>query len=186
MTAWVRRAGRGVDASGVSIVWSVSEGRNGRRWREARIDGDGQLVGSLLLETAPDGRFLHSELSTAGGLLTLHPEGDGTLHGNVITRDGLRHVAGLPWSVGGLLLVEGSPIATCAAATRLRTIVRAGDTRRLPGARVSRALEVRTEDLPVARPTDDRWQLADEPLQVVTPQGLPVLTDAAEWPLEAE
>ena len=63
--------------------------------------GEGSGVrSSLLLELDPDGRFSHLELSTAAGLLTLHPEGDGTIHGNAVTTAGLTHVIGLPWDAG--------------------------------------------------------------------------------------
>ena len=92
----LRRAGRGRVADGTDVTWSVAEGRRGRRWREVRTREEG-IVARLLLETDPDGRFAHLELSTAAGLLTLHPEGDGTLHGNAVTADGVEHVVGVPW-----------------------------------------------------------------------------------------
>ena len=113
----LRRAGRGTSADGSIVTWSMAEGRRGSRWREVRV-ADGAIVSSLLLELDPDGRFAHLELSTAAGLLTLHPEGDGTLHGNAISLDGIRHIVAVPWQPDDLLLVDGSTIARAAAARR--------------------------------------------------------------------
>ncbi len=77
----MRRAGTGLLDWGGRITWTVADGRHGRRWRSMLTD-DGVLVGSLLLETRPDGSVAKLELATAAGLLTLHPEGS-MLHGNV-------------------------------------------------------------------------------------------------------
>jgi hypothetical protein len=161
----LRRAGRGRLRDGSTVVWSVSEGTRGRRWREMRRTAEGVLITSLLLETHPDGRFAHIELSTAAGLLTLHPEADGTLHGNVVTVLGIRHVIGLAWAPQSVVLVEGSVIASAAA---IRTL--AGDA--ADGVRITLDLEVVAIHEPVSLEVD-----AD---------GLPLLDDAASWPLEAE
>lgn len=161
----LRRAGRGRLPDGSAIVWSVSEGTRGRRWREMHRTADGVLVTSLLLETHPDGRFAHIELSTAAGLLTLHPEADGTLHGNVIATNGLRHVTGLPWSPRSVVVVEGSVLASAAARWTL-----AGT--RADGVRVTPELDLLPIREAVSVDVDD--------------DGLPVLADAATWPLEAE
>jgi hypothetical protein len=161
----LRRAGRGRLRDGSTVVWSVSEGTRGRRWREMRRTAEGVLITSLLLETHPDGRFAHIELSTAAGLLTLHPEADGTLHGNVVTVLGIRHVIGLAWAPQSVVLVEGSVIASAAA---MRTL--AGDA--ADGVRITLDLEVVAIHEPVSLEVD-----AD---------GLPLLDDAASWPLEAE
>ncbi len=90
----LRFGGRGQGADGAAVVWSVAEGSKGRRWREVRNVGGG-VASSLLLETDAAGRFSHLELSTPSGLLTLHPEPDGTLHGHAIVSDGVEHVEGL-------------------------------------------------------------------------------------------
>jgi hypothetical protein len=161
----LRRAGRGRLPDGSTVVWSVSEGSRGRRWREIRRTANGGLITSLLLETHPDGRFAHIELSTAAGLLTLHPEADGTLHGNVITTLGIRHVVGLPWTPRSVVLVEGSALASAAA---LRTLV--GNV--ADGVRITLELDVVETHESVSLEVDD--------------DGLPVLDDAAAWPLEAE
>jgi hypothetical protein len=161
----VRRAGRGRLPDGSTVVWSVAEGSRGRRWREVRRSADGGVITSLLLETDVTGRFAHTELSTAAGLLTLHPEADGTLHGNVVTDGGLRHVRGLPWTPRSVVLVEGSVLASAAAA---RTV--AGNV--ADGVRITLELDV--------TPTRETLSLD------VDGDGLPVLADAATWPLEAE
>src|SRR6185503_20526967 len=105
-------------------------GRRGRRWREVVRVGQGRqgLRHSLLLESDPEGRFAHLELATDVGLLTLHPESDGSLHGNAIVdhgeahlRDatGVEHVRGLPWPADGIALVEGSLICQLAGIASL-------------------------------------------------------------------
>lgn len=169
---WLRRAGHGRATDGSLVTWSVAEGSRGRRWREVRTQaptgaGEGSaVVSSLLLELDPDGRFAHLELSTAAGLLTIHPEGDGTLHGNTVTAAGVGHVAGLPWHRDDVVLLEGS-VVTAAAATQ-------------PGrAPVAGALII-TLDLAL-----DRAAIAP----VAGPgaadaAGLPILHDAETWPLE--
>ena len=98
----LRVGGRGAGADGVEVVWSVAEGSRGRRWREARSTAAG-IKTSLLLETDPSGLFAHLELSTPTGLLTLHPETDGSLHGHAVVGErgeelGVEHVVGLAWT----------------------------------------------------------------------------------------
>jgi len=165
MAEWLRRAGHGRDAMGALVTWSVAEGRRGRRWREVVADGEA-VRSSLLLELDADGRFSHLELSTAAGLLTLHPEADGTLHGNAVTADGIRHVAGLAWDRDRAISVRGSAI--CLAAERRRD-----GTRARSWLMIDLDLRLETVDR-VARPT---WQVVDA-------EGLPVLVDAESWPLE--
>ena len=160
----LRRAGRGRLPDGSTVVWSVSQGSRGRRWREMRRTANGGLITSLLLETHPDGRFAHLELSTAAGLLTLHPEADGTLHGNVITTLGIRHVVGLPWTPRSVVFVDGSVLATAAATQTL-------DGGVADGVRVSLDLDVVETHESVSLEVDD--------------DGLPMLDEAAAWPLEA-
>ena len=163
MTDWLRRAGSGYQADGSAVVWSVAEGRRGRRWREVVVEGDA-IRSSLLLELDPDGRFSHLELSTAAGLLTLHPEADSTLHGNAVTSSGIRHVVGLAWDRDGAIWLSGSSV--CLAAGR-----------RPDGSRAVTWLEVGLDlalEMRAARPD---WTLVDA-------DGLPVLRDGAAWPLE--
>jgi len=160
----VRRAGHARLASGATVTWSVAEGAKGRRWREL-VARDGTVVHSLLLETFPDGRFAHLELSTAAGLLTLHPEGDGTLHGNAVTEHGVRHVRGLPWSDRAVLLVEGSVLAWAAAA----------------------GLATRANSAVVVAPDLSLHERAVAPVDLratLDADGLPILDDGRTWPLE--
>jgi hypothetical protein len=161
MTDWLRRAGRGRDAEGWWVVWSIAEGSRGRRWREVR-HRDGAVAHSLLLETDPDGRFSHLELSTASGLLTLHPEPDGTLHGNVVTLDGIEHIRGLAWTPDSVVIVEGSTISLIAASI---------DPSR-PCVLISLGLRV-----DAARVIGEAPSVAED--------GLPVLDAGRIWPLEA-
>jgi hypothetical protein len=111
---WLRRGGHGRAPDGSIVTWTVAEGRRGRRWREVVVVGEG-IRSSLLHELDPDGRFSHLELSTAAGLLTLHPEGDGTLHGNVVTTSGVGHVVGVPWNPDTAVVLEGSTVCLAAA-----------------------------------------------------------------------
>lgn len=115
MTTSVRLAGHGRREDGALVTWTLAEGRKGRRWREA-VSRDGRLLHSLLFETGPDRRFTHLELASPSGLATLHPEGDGTLHGNVVAADGVRHVIGLPYAADATVVVAGAPLASAALA----------------------------------------------------------------------
>jgi len=172
----VRRAGSGRFVDGIGVVWSVAEGQKGRRWREVRTR-DGVVLSSLLLETFPDRGFAHLELSTGAGLLTLHPEPDRTLHGNAVTAAGVRHVAGLPWPAGSVLVVDGSAVSI-AAATWFASAHwgdRSHDAR-MPIVTVSPTLDVRAGTIPgdgFSHETSD----AD---------GLPVLLGGSAWPLELD
>jgi hypothetical protein len=163
---WLRVAGTGRSLDGATVTWSVAEGRRGRRWREA-VGRDGAVGHSLLFELNPDGRFAHLELTTSAGLLTLHPEGDGTIHGNAVTAAGITHVRGLPWDQDDVVLVERSIVCQVVAAQW--QIARALDA--LGVVRVA-------PDLSVAR---ERTAVA---LARVDARGLPVLDDAQQWPLE--
>jgi len=165
VAGWLRRAGHGRALDGSIVTWSVAEGSRGRRWREIVRSGEGSGIrSSLLLELDPDGRFSHLELSTAAGLLTLHPEGDGTLHGNAVQADGVHHVIGLPWNAASTVLVEGSTISAVAA----------GVADPASGSlRIGLDLGLRST--------------SDAPANVAADKdGLPVLEDGGTWPLERE
>jgi hypothetical protein len=165
MPDMLRRAGHGRGPDGLWVTWSVAEGRRGRRWREVVAAGDGGAIrSSLLLELDPDGRFSHLELSTAAGLLTLHPEPDGTLHGNAVSATGMRHVVGLEWSRETAIDLAGSSV--CVAAGRRPDGWRAGTW-----LHVGLDLELETRILQVD------WTLVDD-------AGLPVLDEGVSWPLD--
>jgi hypothetical protein len=176
VTDRVRRAGTGRFVDGTTVVWTVAEGGRGRRWREVRAR-DGVIVTSLLLETDTDRRFAHLELSTLSGLLTLHPEPDGTVHGNAVTAAGVRHVEGIPWPDGCLLVVDGSAISIAAAAWQVRESgVPVDGTSRRPIVMISPTLDVRAATIP----SDG---LSHDPIDA---DGLPILADGQTWPLEIE
>ncbi len=158
----VRRAGQGRRDDGAVVTWTVAEGRKGRRWREVVVR-DGAIVHSLLLETSPDRRFAHLELATPAGLLTLHPEGDGTLHGNAVTASGIRHVAGLAWPADAIVALEGSAVSAAAASGPPA-----------PGAVLRIGLDLGLRLQTGASERDRR----------ATDDGLPVLLDGRDWPLE--
>jgi hypothetical protein len=115
----VRLAGSVRALDGTTVTWTVAEGAKGRRWREVVAALDGTVRWALLYETDPDGAFTHLELAAPAGLATLHPEGDGTLHGNIVTHEGgVRHVVGEPFPSGTALLVVGSLVAGAAVVAR--------------------------------------------------------------------
>lgn len=159
---WLRVAGTGRSLDGATVTWSVAEGRRGRRWREA-VSRDGAVVHSLLFELDPEGRFAHLELTTPAGLLTLHPEGDGTLHGNAVTRAGITHIRGLPWHQDDVILIDGSVVC--------RTAANRNDG---PDAvRVKPDLSLTRERVTMSAASVDA-------------RGLPVLEESREWPLEED
>jgi hypothetical protein len=159
---WLRRAGRLATGGGETVLWSVAEGRRGRRWRSLRLAADGQVVTDLLIEVDAAGAWVRLELGSASGLLTLHPQpGGGAVHGNAVTPDGMRHHA-FAWGSDHRLVVEGDAVAVCALAAGSPS--GAG-----PGLLVARDLEV------VARAS----LVAPRPAR---PDGLP----GPSWPLEVD
>jgi hypothetical protein len=163
---WLRRAGRLDLGGGESILWSVAEGRRGRRWRSIRRDASNRLiadllVSDLLLEVDANGRWTRLELATVRGILTLHPDADGTaVHGNVVTPDGVVPLT-FVWSPQHRLMIAGEPVAAAA----LGAADPAAWTPR-PGLIIGRDLAITVAD-PV------------EPM-VAPPDGLP----GPSWPLE--
>ena len=195
MVSWLRRAGHVRAADGASITWSVAEGHRGRRWREVvRIRGGRPGIRhSLLLEAGPDGRFSHLELSTATGLLTLHPEGDGTLHGNAVAdhgeaglRDatGVEHVRGLEWPADGIALVDGSLVCRLAGIHALAQTVPSGTSRAQPVVWIPETLWIEVKPVRVERIDERTWRFGDFTELEVDGVGLPVSRDASIWPLE--
>ncbi len=166
----VRQAGRGRRADGAVVTWTIADGHRGRRWRESVVL-DGHLVYNLLYETGPDRRFAHLELASPLGLVTLHPEGDGTLHGNIVRADGVEHIAGLASAPGDALLVMGSPIAAAAVAW---VTAGTGD------ARAASVVELDPANLSLQR----RDTGAIPATFAIDTDGAPQLTQGATWPLE--
>jgi len=182
----VRRAGVGRLPDGRTITWTLADGRRGRRWRTATVGAGGAVVEVLLLELDPDGRLGKLELASAAGLLSLHPEG-GSLHGNVVTAIGVRHVR-LPWPPGAVLLVEGADVTDVAAA-------RPGPPSGVVGERVTVPAIVVRADLVLESVTATLTRQADavrldvgasSRLVRVDERGVPDgLRGGGDWPLEA-
>jgi hypothetical protein len=160
MTERLRRAGTGRLPDGGIVAWSVADGGRGRRWRWTVTDG-GTLRHAGLIELDPAGRFSRLELSSRVGLLTLHPDPDGrSIHGNVVTAEGVRPLA-FAWQPRA-----GVELAADAFATGI-----------LPaGARSGGSLLVRSSLGVVAGAGSARLPLDD--------RGVPRLAGAREWPLE--
>jgi hypothetical protein len=181
----LRFGGRGQGADGASVVWSVAEGARGRRWREVRNVGHG-VASSLLLETDPSGRFAHLELSTPSGLLTLHPEDDGTLHGHAIVSDGVEHVAGLAWDADGIAMLDGSTVCRVAAIASLMDTIAIGGSRAHLAAVIPPTLWIEVKPIRIERLADDTWRFGGEESFSVDRRGLPLLRGGEIWPLEGD
>lgn len=182
-----RRGGRAILPDGGEITWSVADGRRGRRWRTATTRG-GVLEASLLLEVGADGRLARLEIATAVGLLTLHPEAGGSLHGNAVMAGGIRHLS-LPWSDEHWLELDGNPVPSAVAAAGLAATVRPGEGRTVPFVVVGHDLAIRE-----ARRRFERldgagsWRIVGDggamPLEVDR-DGIPVWPQGSDdWPLE--
>lgn len=184
----IRRAGRATTIGGEILTWTEAEGTRGTRWREA-LERDGTLIRSLLLEVSAAGRPTRLEMTTAAGLLTLHPEPDeSALHGNVVRGDGVDHLA-FAWGAEHELLVLGSPASATIALRRLAGRVVVGATRPIDVLRIDDTLDPRPARWTAERVARHAWHLrSDDGLEerrlTVDDEGRPVLTDALSWPLE--
>ena len=185
MTAHLRVGGRGQGTDGAAVIWSVAEGNRGRRWREVRNAGHA-VASSLLLETDPAGRFVHLELATPSGLLTLHPEADGALHGHAIVSDGVEHVAGLAWDADGVALLEGSTVCRLAAVAGLADTIAAGSSRGRLAIVIPATLWLEVKPIRIERVDEMTWRFGVEDPFVVDRDGLPVLRGGEIWPLEGD
>lgn len=185
MAARLRFGGRGQGADGASVVWSVAEGSRGRRWREVRNVG-AAVASSLLLETDPAGRFAHLELSTPSGLLTLHPEPDGTLHGHAVVSDGVEHVEGLAWDADGLVLLEGSTVCRLAAAALLADSVAVRSSKAQLAVVIPPTLWLEVKPVRIERLDERAWRFGAEEPFAVDRDGLPILRGGEVWPLERD
>jgi hypothetical protein len=181
----VRVGGRAVLPSGEVVVWSVADGRRGRRWREV-TSRDGDILRAVLLETDPAGQVVRLEMATASGLLTLHPERDeSVLHGNVVTRDGIRHLTFRE----ALLFVVGSPAAAAIALGSLSNEIAVAATQRVDVLWIDDRLEPGEGSWEVTRLEERTWRLVDAlDGEVRTARlradGLAELPDGETWPLE--
>jgi hypothetical protein len=196
VTKGVRLAGLERDRGGRDLTWAVADGERGRRWREIGVeavlgngasDGIGGLVRSLTLETGRGGQWLRLEVATGSGLLSLHPDKAGEIHGNVVSRDGVRHLA-LGVLNPALVEVSGSLAADAALCRALEHVVEVGEGTTVRVARVSDGLEVSIEPLSVLRKAFRSWELGDPAdLRAIEldDHRVPVAGDVStRWPLE--
>lgn len=192
MSPLVRVAGVATLADGSGVTWSVADGRRGRRWRAVTKRRD-SLIGSLLLEIGVEGRPTRLELATDAGLLTLHPEPSGGLHGNVVTADGIRHLA-LPWTDDHELEVEPLSISGAVTARRLSGRLAAGEGIGVPVVVVGADLTVRESTRRYVHLDAATWRIEGDGtgrVLSVDDRGVPNWATgggeavlALEWPLE--
>lgn len=160
MTDWLRRAGRGRTADGTEVGWTVAEGGRGRRWRWTLVD-EGILWRGGLVELGRDGRLGRLELTSRSGLLTLHPEPDGSaIHGNVAGPDGVRGLA-FAWGRDGRVVLAGDPFGSALLAGGQGPILVVDDGLVVAAGEGGEAAALELDG-----------------------QGIPVLADAEAWPLE--
>jgi hypothetical protein len=192
VSGFLRQAGAGSLADGSRLVWSVADGRRGRRWR-AVAGLNGAISHALLLEVDVDGRPSRLELTTAAGMLTLHPdEARRSIHGNVVTPGGVRHLS-LPWSDEHGLEVVGRPIASVVTADRLAGSTPVGEGRAIPVVVIAADLNVSEAIRRFVRLGDSEWRIegqidaAEGSTLAVDERGIPAwLSDGQEWPLELD
>jgi len=175
------------DSIGRDVTWTVAEGRHGRRWRELAIEPAG-ATRSLTLETDGHGAWQRLELAGGSGLLTLHPESDGSIHGNVASRTGVRHL-----SLGAVkpprVDVPGSLVAEAALCWSMVRHVRVGERKTISVVSVAEPVSAGIVELSVDRRTTGTWELRDgdrRRLVEIDDAGLPVAhVGSQRWPLEA-
>ena len=181
----VRVGGRAVLPGGEVVVWSVADGRRGRRWREV-VSVDRGVLRAVLFETDPAGRVTRLEMATASGLLTVHPDRDGAvLHGNAVTSAGVSHLTLKP----AVLFVPGSPAAAAIALGRLSSEVAVGGTQRVDVIRIDDRLAPGEGSWDVTRLEERTWRLVsavDGEVRTVRldADGLALLPAGEAWPLE--
>ncbi len=189
MSAMVRRGGRATLSDEVELMWSVADGRRGRRWRAATIRA-GVLASSMLLEVGVDGRPTRLELTTSAGLLTLHPESTGSLHGNAVTEGGVRHLT-FDWGDDHGLEIDGLPIPSAVTASRLAARIPVGEGTTVPVVRIAGDdLTVHVTKRRYRRLDGTTWRIEGdgrEETLAIDGRGLPVWPGVAgEWPLELD
>jgi hypothetical protein len=202
-----RRGGRASTSDGRRLIWSAAEGSRGTRWREAVVVGDPDeaavvaaadgssrttagMVRSVLLEVSNGGRVAKVEVATGAGLLTLHPETDESmLHGNVVTPDGVRHLA-FEWSPRHELIVEGSPASLSVIAARMGPALEPGGTLEVAAVAVGDALDPRPGIWVIKRLTQTRWLFRSDSGATdelaTDAAGHPAFEGGVDWPLERE
>jgi len=151
-------ASPGADAT---VLWSMAEGRRGRRWR-ATVRTPAGLIEDLLLEVGLDGRPGRLEVTTDHGVLTLHPEPDGrSAHGNVVGHDGVRPLA-FPWSPRHSFDVEGSWVPIVVMVAELAARIGVGEESGEQVLHVDRQLQVHHAERFVRHVSQGRWRIESE------------------------
>ncbi len=188
MTLFLRRAGRGRLPDGAILAWSAADGGRGRRWRATVADGEVLRMG-LLFEVGSDGRPTRLELASAAGMLTLHPDADGSeLHGNVVRRDGVDHLA-FGWGPEHDLLAAGLPPLLAVVGRRVAHALPIGEGSVRRAVVVDEGLACAEVEYRLQRLGPGAWRAvlpAGGALDVVIDaDGLPAGAGAeAGWPLE--
>jgi hypothetical protein len=183
-----RLGGRGRTIDGATIVWSRADGARGTRWREA-LERDGRLTRTVLIEVSATGVVSRLEVATDAGLLTLHPGADAsTLHGNVVTTSGIRHLS-FPWGAGRDIMLLGSPAIASTTLSRLAPGIHVGQAIDMEMLVIDDALEPRPMTWRIERIDESTWEVRQPDSGQVRrltldPTGFPVLADAEVWPLE--
>ena len=139
------------------------------------------------METGHAGQWLRLEVAAAAGLLSLHPERDGSINGNVVSEAGVRHIA-LGAIDPPLVDVRESIVAETALCRALERQIAAGEGSTVSIVRILPTLEVEVAELQVMRTDARTWELTDaDGIRTVSmgDRGAPVTADAgAKWPLE--
>lgn len=186
MTERLRRGGRFLDDAGRAVVWSVADGHRGRRWRWTVVDRRGTLIVTHALETDGEGRFLRLESAAAPGLLTLHREVDGSLHGNRVSERGIDHLTvEAPASSPVLVGSTGLGVAALLAGTPRP----AGPTSTLDIVEVGDDLGVRVVTCTIRTDEAGGWEVRTNRVTrrlTLGAEGLPDESDrdSVSWPLE--
>ncbi len=195
MSPPVRAAGRTRDSAGRLVLWSVAEGARGRRWREVALDGAARAVArSVTFETGLDRRPTRFETSTPVGLLSLHHEADGHVHGNLVRANGV-HAIDVAGGLLPLFDLPESPLLGAALCWALELELAVGQERDLIVCRLEVGDEspragvgVASQDLRAARVGAGEWQLEGSGLEprhlFVDADGLPLPEPAERWPLD--
>jgi hypothetical protein len=182
----IRLAGIVAQDEATEVIWSIAEGWRGRRWREASVRL-GRLAGTRVIEISPEGRLQRIEAAAPVGMLTLHPSEDGsTLHGNVVTAEGVRHLA-LPWGPAHRLVVAGSIGAVAVACQGLDTLIQPGGSTVFRGISIDADLSIGEGSVRIERSGLSGWRISAPEFSVesaaeLDSDGLP--QGGVGWPLE--
>ena len=183
---FLRVGGRGSSASGASIIWSVAEGRRGRRWREIRRAGEG-IGHSLLLETRSGWPLQPPRAIDAVGPADAPPRGE-TERSTVMrsSATGSSTSPGSPGSRTGSSRSRARSSARLAAAGLLRPVLDAGASRAHHAVRSRRRSGSRSGRSGSREPPAAAGSWERRPRSSSIRRGLPELTGGETWPLERD